>query len=93
VGLGVGELSWLHNGREQRMAVAMGYAEVLPTRVVVLAETAERAEEIDVERARQAKSRAESILSRSDDPNVNLERARVSLVRAATRLSVAAKSK
>jgi F-type H+-transporting ATPase subunit epsilon len=93
VGLGVGELSWLHNGRERRMAVAMGYAEVLPTRVVVLAETAERAEEIDVERARQAKSRAESVLSRSDDSNVNLERARVSLLRAATRLSVAAKSK
>ncbi len=89
-GLGVGVLSWLRNGREGKMAVALGYAEILPDRVVVLAETAELAEEIDTERARAAQDRAQKRLSSQGDPQVDADRARASLLKAATRLSVAA---
>ena len=48
------------NSNEQRLAVAWGFAEVLPDKVTILAETAERPSEIDVERARKAKERAEN---------------------------------
>ncbi len=89
-GLGVGVLSWLRNGREGKMAVALGYAEILPDRVVVLAETAELAEEIDTERARAAQDRAQKRLSSQGDPQVDADRARASSLKAATRLSVAA---
>src|SRR5713226_6185629 len=52
--LGMGELSY-RKGRDTYSAVVIhGFAEVLPDRVIILAETAERAEEIDAERARAA---------------------------------------
>jgi len=59
--LSVGELSYRINGLSHYLAMAWGFAEVLPTRVTILAETAERAEDIDVERARRAKEKAELI--------------------------------
>jgi len=93
VGLDVGELSWRRGTRENHMLVARGYAEVLPDRVVVLAAVAEKADEIDVDRATNARARAEDMLRKQDDPEVNFDKAKAALLRAATRLSVAAKTK
>jgi F-type H+-transporting ATPase subunit epsilon len=78
------------NSNEQRLAVAWGFAEVLPDKVTILAESAERPSEIDVERAGKAKVRAEQMLA-SGDITVDVERALDALRRAETRLEVAAK--
>jgi F-type H+-transporting ATPase subunit epsilon len=86
--LSVGEITYRENSREQRLAVAWGFAEVLPDKVTILAETVERPSEINVERARKAKERAEQRLS-SGDPNVDVDRALDSLHRAEARLDVA----
>src|SRR6202048_1517344 len=66
--LGTGELGykWWGGGEPVVLAVLSGFAEVLPDRVTVLAETAERPEEIDVERAKQALARAEKRLAWTD---------------------------
>jgi len=85
--LAVGEITYRQNSSEQRLAVAWGFAEVLPNRVTILAETAERPSEIDVERARKAKERAEQRLT-SGDPSVDVERALDALHRAEARLHV-----
>ena len=93
--LAVGEITFREDSgsssNEQRLAVAWGFAEVLPNKVTILAETAERPSEIDVERARKAKERAEKLLT-SGDPNVDVERALDALHRAETRLEVAKKT-
>src|SRR5512147_2820640 len=61
--LQVGEL-WYRVGQEKHyLSIAFGFAEVLPDRVTVLAQIAERAQEIDVERAERAKQRAEEQLA------------------------------
>jgi F-type H+-transporting ATPase subunit epsilon len=86
--LAVGEITYRENATEQKLAVAWGFAEVLPNKVTILAETAERPSEIDVERARKAKERAEQRLT-SGDPNVDVERALDALHRAEARLDVA----
>jgi F-type H+-transporting ATPase subunit epsilon len=70
--------------------VAWGFAEVLPDKVTILAETAERPSEIDVARARQSKERAEQRLT-SGDTTVDVDRALDALQKAETRLEVAAK--
>src|SRR5512144_2609601 len=86
--LQVGEL-WYRKGAEKSyLSVAYGFAEVLPDRVTILARIAERAEEIDIERAQAERQRAETDLSRRA-ADVDLERARVSLLKALTRLQVA----
>jgi F-type H+-transporting ATPase subunit epsilon len=87
--LSVGEITYRENGSEQKLAVAWGFAEVLPNKVTILAETAERPSEIDVERARKAKQRAEQRLT-SGDISVDVDRALDALHRAETRLEVAA---
>src|SRR5262252_7704927 len=86
--LSVGEIIYRENSREQRLAVAWGFAEVLPDKVTILAETAERPSEIDVERARKAKERAEKRLA-SGVTEVDVERALESLHKAEVRLQVA----
>ena len=86
--LAVGEITFRENSTEQRLAVAWGFAEVLPNKVTILAESAERPSEIDVERARKAKERAEQRLT-SGDPSVDVERALDALDRAEARLDVA----
>lgn len=88
--LAVGEVTYRDGGQEQHLAVAWGFAEVLPDKVTILAETAERPSEIDVERARKAKDRAEQRLA-SGDTNVDVERSLKALHKAETRLEVAGK--
>ena len=86
--LAVGGIIFRVGAEEQRLAVAWGFAEVLPDKVTILAETAERPSEIDVERARKAKARAEQRLT-SGDPSVDVERSLNALHKAETRLDVA----
>src|SRR5262245_54799577 len=90
--LGAGEL-WYRQGAEKvYLLIAFGFAEVQPDRVTILAQVAEKAEEIDVERAQAAKKRAEERLAR---PAVDMdaERARISLMKALIRLQVSARAR
>lgn len=88
--LQVGEL-WFRQGSEKSYAaVAFGFAEILPDRVTILAQIAERAEDIDVERAQEAERRARERLTKSV-ANVDFERARISLMKSLIRLQVASK--
>ena len=87
----VGEL-WYRVGAERRyLAVAGGFVEVLPDRVTVLADIGERAEDIDVARAEAAKRRAEERLAKPMD--IDIERARVALLKSLIRLQVAARAR
>ena len=86
--LSVGEITFRENSNEQKLAVAWGFAEILPNKVTILAETAERPSEIDVDRARKAKQRAEQRLT-SGDTSVDVGRALDALHRAQARLDVA----
>jgi len=88
--LAVGEISYRKGNEMQYLAVAWGFAEVLPERVVILAETAERPEEIDVKRAQESKQRAEERL-KSGSTETDFTRAEDALQRAETRLHVAGK--
>ncbi len=92
VALQVGELWYRRGSEKQYLAVAFGFAEILPDRVIVLAQVAERAEDIDVARAEAAKRRAESRLARPS-VDVDLSRAQVALLKSLVRLQVAAKRK
>lgn len=85
----IGEVSYRQGTYTGYVAVSWGYAEVLPDRVTVLAEKAERAEAIDVQRALDSKARAEKRLARVNDPEIDFERARVSLQRAMSRIQAA----
>jgi F-type H+-transporting ATPase subunit epsilon len=90
--LGIGEL-WYRTATSSQptsLAVIRGFAEVLPDRVTVLAETAERAEEIDVSRAEAALARAEKRLA-ANDTNADWDRASVALQRALIRIQIARK--
>jgi F-type H+-transporting ATPase subunit epsilon len=87
--LAVGEISYRQAGETRRISVAWGFAEVLPDKVTILAETAERAEEIDISRAQSAKQRAEEELKKAG-PSGD-EAAQVALQRANTRIEVASK--
>jgi F-type H+-transporting ATPase subunit epsilon len=88
--LGIGEFSYRTSSSSQPivLAVISGFAEVLPDRVTVLAETAERAEEIDLARAEEAKARAEKRLS-AGDTNLDWDRANIALQRSLIRIQVA----
>ncbi len=90
--LGIGELAYRTSTSSQPIALAVisGFAEVLPDRVTVLAETAERAEEIDLARAEAAKARAEKRLA-AGDPNIDWDRLNISLQRSIIRIQVARK--
>jgi F-type H+-transporting ATPase subunit epsilon len=90
--LQVGEM-WYRVGQQKHyLAIAFGFAEVLPDRVTVLAQIAERAEDIDVSRAETAKQRAEQRVTRPQ-ADMDFERARVALLKALTRLQVASRAR
>jgi F-type H+-transporting ATPase subunit epsilon len=86
--LAIGKMTYRNGGTTRVLSVAWGFAEVLPDKVTVLAELAELPEDIDVERAREAKERAEKRLA-SSDTAVDVARAQAALARANCRLQVA----
>ena len=89
--LGIGELTYrTPGGQSGLLAVVRGFAEVLGDRVSVLAEMAERAEDIDINRAKEALKRAQERIARGGD-NVDWERATLSLQRALIRVQVVSK--
>ena len=90
--LGAGEL-WYRQGQEKHyLLIAFGFAEVQPDQVTILAEVAERPDEIDVSRAEAARRRAEERLAR---PVIDMdaERARISLLKSLIRLQVASRAR
>lgn len=88
--LGTGELWYRQGTNLTYLHIAGGFAEVQPDRVTILAQTAERAEEIDVARAEAARKRAEERLS-SAHPDMDFERARAALLKSLIRLQVASR--
>jgi F-type H+-transporting ATPase subunit epsilon len=89
--LQVGAIEYRKGTEVSYLAVSWGFAEVLPDRVSILAETAEKASEIDVDRARRARERAENRLKKPD-PDTDFRRAQVALQKALIRLQVAARA-
>ena len=88
--LKVGMLSYREGAEWHHLAVEWGYAEVGPDRVVILAEGADRASEIDISEARLAKERAEKALTEKLEEK-DYEKARIELLRAMIRIQVAEK--
>jgi F-type H+-transporting ATPase subunit epsilon len=90
--LQVGEL-WYRQGQEKHyLLIAFGFAEVLPDRVTILAQTAEKAEEIDPARAEAAKKRAEERITQPA-VDIDAERARIALLKSLIRLQVATRAR
>jgi len=88
--LAAGALSYRRGTETFYLHVGFGFAEVLPDKVTILAEVAERPEEIDVSRAEASKKRAEERIA-SSNPETDLERAQIALSKALVRLQVAAR--
>ena len=89
--LGIGVLTYRKGSDTKYLSVVHGYAEVLPDRVIVLAELSERAEEIDVPRTQAALDRAKSELASAGSKDDEFQRASFALQRALVRLQAAAK--
>ena len=88
--MSVGQM-WYRQGAEYHyLAIAFGFAEVQPDRVTILAQTAEKADEIDLGRAEAAKKRAEERLTKAT-VDTDFERARIALLRSLTRLQIASR--
>jgi F-type H+-transporting ATPase subunit epsilon len=91
--LGIGELTYHGKGggaESEPIAIIRGFAEVLPDRVTVLAETAELSHEIDVARAEAALKRAQERMA-SNAPDLDWDRVAIALQRALIRIQVARK--
>ena len=90
--LHVGEL-WYRQGSEKHyLSIAFGFAEVQPDRVTILAQIADKADEIDLARAEAAKKRAEERIARLV-VDMDAERARIALMKALIRLQVASRAR
>jgi len=85
-----GELWYRQGGQKHFAFIAGGFAEVLPDRVAILAQVAEKADDIDVQRAEASKRRAEDRLARPTS-DMDTARARVALLRSLMRLQVSAR--
>ena len=86
--LRIGELQYRVGEQTEFMSVLWGFAEVTPTKVTILAEIAEKAEDINVDRAEEAVQKAEARLERGGLPS-EVEEARVSLEKARLRRKIA----
>jgi F-type H+-transporting ATPase subunit epsilon len=86
--LGAGEISYRLGEERRRFAVAWGFAEILPDRVTVLAETVERVEEIDIDRARRSLAQAEQALQTAESEE-DFARAQAKIMAAQARIDVA----
>jgi F-type H+-transporting ATPase subunit epsilon len=89
--LTIGEISYRQGTNTHYLSVAWGFAEVLPNKVTILADTAERAGEIDVKRAQEAKARAEEALKRTA-ADLDFDATLYALHRAEVRIAVAARA-
>ena len=87
--LGTGIVTYRIGRDEHQLAVSGGFAEVRNDKVIILADTAERPEEIDRARAERARERAERRLSGREQEEVDYPRCQTALARAQTRLAVA----
>ncbi|MCS7214711.1 MAG: F0F1 ATP synthase subunit epsilon [Thermodesulfovibrio sp.] len=89
----IGSLSYKKNGQMNYLFVNRGYCEVLNDRVLVLVGSAERVEEIDIERAKAALARAEERIRRAEagEPDIDYARAQAALERATIRIQLATK--
>lgn len=87
--LGVGELRIRKGGAEESFAIAGGFLQVLPDKIVVMAETADMASEIDLETAQEARREAERALETGYTEGVDLSAARAALQQALLRIRVA----
>ena len=88
----VGEL-WYRKGTEKvYLSIAFGFAEVQPDRVTILAQLAERADEIDIARAEAARRRAEDRIAKAV-PDMDYERTRIALLKSLIRLQVATRAR
>ena len=87
--LGIGELRIRKGGQEELFAIAGGFLQVRPDKVVVMAETADMASEIDIEKAEEARREAERALAEGFEEPADLARARASLQRALLHIRVA----
>jgi F-type H+-transporting ATPase subunit epsilon len=90
--LGIGILAYRKGDENHFVTVIHGYAEVLPDRVIVLAEISERAEEIDVERSRAAHDRAQAELAKAGVGGDQWQREKLALDRALVRMQAAART-
>ena len=88
--LRVGQLRYRKGEEQQFILIAFGFAEVLPDRVTILAQVAERPEEIDAARADAARMRAEARLARPGR-DIDFERARIAMMKSMARLQVETK--
>lgn len=89
--IGIGEVKVIEpDGKQLMFAVSGGFAEVKGNKVVLLAESAERSDEISVDRAEKSKTRANERLAKKER-GTDVERARVSLLRSVNRLKIASK--
>jgi F-type H+-transporting ATPase subunit epsilon len=87
--LGAGELRLRKGGEEESFAIVGGFLQVLPDKVVVMAETADMASEIDLEMAQEARRKAEQALESGYVEAADLAAARASLQTALLRIRVA----
>ncbi len=86
--LTIGEIAYKQGGKTEHLSVAWGFAEVLPDKVTILAQTAERCQDIDVKRATAAKARAEEAL-KNPAPDLDYEATLNAVRRAEVRMKVA----
>ena len=87
--LGVGELRIQKGGEEEFFAIAGGFVQVLPDKVVVMAELADLASEIDMEAAEEARLEAERAIAAGFEEPADLAKARAAMERALLRIRVA----
>jgi F-type H+-transporting ATPase subunit epsilon len=88
-----GELIARKGNEEYSLAISGGFLEVRPDRVIVLADSAERAEEIDIARAEEAKKRAEKLMAEKYAPGVDAGSVEAALRRSMVRIKVAERRK
>jgi F-type H+-transporting ATPase subunit epsilon len=93
--LGAGEMSYRQGQKQHYLVVGFGFAEIQPDSITILAQIAERPEDIDIARAEAAKKRAEQRVSSVGRGQVDLdaERARIALLKSLIRLQVATRAK
>jgi len=84
-----GDLLIKKEGEEEFMAISGGFLDVRPDKVIILADTCERCEEVDIERAESAKRRAEETLKEAGPVSIDAATAEAALRRSLARLKVA----